>query len=188
MAPADRATWLRSDRLLARSIAQPISRFLAIEASGGLLLVAAAVIALVWANSPWSASYFDLWHTELTIEVGSRVVSEDLQHWINDGLMTLFFFVIGLEIKHEVSHGQLDLAARRRDPDRGCHRRHGAARAAVRRSSTWAATARPGGASPWPPTSPSRSGCSLSSAIGSRASSRSSSSRSPSSTTSAPSW
>ena len=107
MAPADRTTWLRSDRLLARSIAQPISRFLAIEASGGLLLVAAAVLALAWANSPWSASYFDLWHTELTVEVGSRVVSEDLQHWINDGLMTLFFFVIGLEIKHEVSHGQL---------------------------------------------------------------------------------
>ncbi len=107
MAPAERATWLRSDRWLARSIAQPISRFLAIEASGGLLLVAAAVIALVWANSPWSDSYFDLWHTELTVEVGSRVVSEDLQHWINDGLMTLFFFVIGLEIKHEVTHGQL---------------------------------------------------------------------------------
>ena len=107
MVPAERATWLRSDRLLARSIAQPISRFLAIEAAGGLLLVAAAVIALVWANSPWSASYVDLWHTELSIRFGDGGLTMDLHHWINDGLMTLFFFVIGLEIKHEVSHGQL---------------------------------------------------------------------------------
>ena len=107
MAPDPRATWLRSDQLLARSIARPIQRFLAIEAAGGLLLIAAAVVALVWANSPWSSSYVDLWHTDLTIELGGHVFSEDLQHWVNDGLMTLFFFVIGLEIKQEVTTGQL---------------------------------------------------------------------------------
>ena len=107
MAPPQRATWLSSNRRLARSIGRPIQRFLAIEAAGGLLLIAAAIVALVWANSPWSASYVDLWHTDLTFELGGHVISEDLQHWVNDGLMTLFFFVIGLEIKHEVTHGQL---------------------------------------------------------------------------------
>jgi NhaA family Na+:H+ antiporter len=70
-------------------------------------LAAAAVIALVWANSPWAASYQDLWTTELTVELGSHAITEDLRHWINDGLMTLFFFVIGLEIKQELTNGQL---------------------------------------------------------------------------------
>jgi NhaA family Na+:H+ antiporter len=104
---AERATWLRSDRFLARSVAQPIERFLHVEASGGLLLVAAAVVALVWANSPWSASYEALWTTELTIDLGGHAITEDLRHWVNDGLMTLFFFVIGLEIKQELVAGQL---------------------------------------------------------------------------------
>jgi len=110
MAASDRTTWLRSDRFLARSIAQPVTRFLQVEAAGGLLLVAAAVVALVWANSPWSAAYDDLWSTTLTVDLGGHAISEDLRHWINDGLMTLFFFVIGLEIKHEVTHGQLTSA------------------------------------------------------------------------------
>ena len=103
-------TWLRSDRFLARSIARPVNRFLHIEASGGVLLAAAAVIALIWANSPWSESYHDLWHTELTVDLGGRALTEDLRHWINDGLMTLFFFVIGLEIKDELTNGQLTSA------------------------------------------------------------------------------
>jgi NhaA family Na+:H+ antiporter len=108
MAPSsERHTWLRSDRFLARSVARPINRFLHIEASGGLLLAAAAVLALVWANSPWSESYRDLWATEITIDVGAHAITEDLRHWINDGLMTLFFFVIGLEIKQELTNGQL---------------------------------------------------------------------------------
>lgn len=107
MAPPDPATWLRSDRFLARSVARPVNRFLHIEASGGLLLVAAAVVALVWANSPWAASYRDLWATQLTIDLGGHAITEDLRHWINDGLMTLFFFVIGLEIKNELTNGQL---------------------------------------------------------------------------------
>jgi NhaA family Na+:H+ antiporter len=93
--------------LLARSVARPVQRFLHIEASGGVLLVAAAVVALVWANSPWSAGYHDLWATELTVDLGGHAITEDLRHWINDGLMTLFFFVIGLEIKQELTNGQL---------------------------------------------------------------------------------
>lgn len=108
MAPgADRPTWLRSDRFLARSVARPLNRFLHIEASGGVLLVGAAVIALVWANSPWSASYRDLWASELTLDLAGHAITQDLRHWINDGLMTLFFFVIGLEIKQELTNGQL---------------------------------------------------------------------------------
>ena len=108
MAPSiDRSTWLRSDRFLARSVARPVNRFLHIEASGGVLLAGAAVIALVWANSPWSEAYSDLWATELTIDLGGHAITEDLRHWINDGLMTLFFFVIGLEIKQELTSGQL---------------------------------------------------------------------------------
>jgi NhaA family Na+:H+ antiporter len=106
-APTDRATWLRSDRLLARRLGQPIARFLHVEAAGGILLLAAAVAAIVWANSPWSASYRDLWTTELRLSVGGHVLAEDLRHWVNDGLMALFFFSIGLEIKHELVNGQL---------------------------------------------------------------------------------
>jgi NhaA family Na+:H+ antiporter len=107
MAPTTRATWLRSDRFLARSVARPVHRFLHIEASSGILLVGAAVAALVWANSPWAASYRDLWTTQVTIDVGGHVISEDLRHWINDGLMAIFFFVLGLEIKQELTNGQL---------------------------------------------------------------------------------
>lgn len=67
-------------------------------------------MALVWANSPWAAGYRDLWTTELAVGLGGHSITEDLRHWVNDGLMTLFFFVIGLEIKHELTHGQLTSA------------------------------------------------------------------------------
>ncbi|MGC1511541.1 MAG: Na+/H+ antiporter NhaA [Acidimicrobiales bacterium] len=104
---SDHPTWLGSDHFLARSVAQPITRFLHIEASGGILLAGAALVALIWANSPWSATYHDLWGTTLTIDLAGHVIAEDLRHWINDGMMTLFFFVIGLEIKHELVNGRL---------------------------------------------------------------------------------
>jgi NhaA family Na+:H+ antiporter len=107
---AERPTWLRSDRFLARSVARPVNRFLDIEASGGMLLAGAAVIALIWANSPWSASYHDLWASRLTIDLAGHGITEDLRHWMNDGLMALFFFVIGLEIKQELTNGQLTSA------------------------------------------------------------------------------
>jgi Na+:H+ antiporter, NhaA family len=104
---AERATFLGSDGFLARSVARPVTRFLAIEAAGGALLVAAALVAVVWANSPWSGSYRSVWASELTVSVAGHGITEDLRHWINDGLMTLFFFVIGLEIKGELVGGQL---------------------------------------------------------------------------------
>jgi NhaA family Na+:H+ antiporter len=105
--PSRRPTWLSSDRLLARVVGRPVARFLAVESAGGILLLAATVVALVWANSPWQASYDDLWHTEIAVQVGGTTVSDDLRHWINDGLMALFFLVVGLEIKRELVTGQL---------------------------------------------------------------------------------
>jgi NhaA family Na+:H+ antiporter len=108
---ADRPTWITSDRRLARYVARPVARFLDVEAAGGLLLLAATLIALVWANSPWSASYASLWHTTIGVEVGPFHASETLGHWVNDGLMALFFFVVGLEIKTELVRGQLSTAS-----------------------------------------------------------------------------
>ena len=105
--PADRPTWIRGDARLARNVARPVARFLHVEASGGVLLLGATAVALVWANSPWSASYDSLWNTELSFDLGGYRLAEDLGHWVNDGLMALFFFVVGLEIKRELVVGQL---------------------------------------------------------------------------------
>ena len=86
-------------RRLARRAYAPIERFLAIEAASGILLLVAAAIALVWANSPWREGYAALWH----LPIGPR----DLHFWINDGVMTIFFFVVGLEIRREIHRGEL---------------------------------------------------------------------------------
>jgi Na+:H+ antiporter, NhaA family len=88
-----------------------VARFVRTEASGGIALVLAAVVALVWANSPWQNSYETLWQSTVTLGFGVFRVDEDLRHFVNDGLMALFFFVVGLEIKRELVHG--DLADRR---------------------------------------------------------------------------
>jgi NhaA family Na+:H+ antiporter len=82
-------------------------QFTRLQASGGILLLAATVLALVWANSPWSQGYLGLWETYLKIEVGDLVLKESLLHWVNDGLMVIFFFLVGLEIKREVLVGEL---------------------------------------------------------------------------------
>src|SRR5688572_9631940 len=96
-----------SDRPLARLVARPVREFLRVEAAGSLLLLLAAAIALLWANSPWAESYDALWHTHLTLEVGPLHLDESLQHWVNDALMVIFFFVVGLEIKYELVNGDL---------------------------------------------------------------------------------
>jgi NhaA family Na+:H+ antiporter len=82
-------------------------QFTRLQASSGILLLLATVLALLWANSPWSESYFRLWETYLTFSLGSLSLSESLLHWVNDGLMVIFFFVVGLEIKREVLVGEL---------------------------------------------------------------------------------
>lgn len=85
----------------------PLRDFLRSEAAGGGLLVVATVVALVWANSPWSAAYHALWDTKFSLALGRYDFTMDLGHWINDALMTVFFFVVGLEIKRETTHGHL---------------------------------------------------------------------------------
>ncbi|MGE3620164.1 MAG: Na+/H+ antiporter NhaA [Acidimicrobiia bacterium] len=103
----DRPTWLGGQGVLARAVGRPLARFLEVEAAGGMVLVAAAVVGLAWANSPWSAAYHDLWATDLGIQLGRFGIEHDLRHWIDDGLMAVFFFVIGLEIKGELVTGAL---------------------------------------------------------------------------------
>jgi Na+:H+ antiporter, NhaA family len=85
----------------------PLREFLQTESAGGIVLVVAALIALVWANSPWQDSYQDLWNTDLAIRLGERTLDLDLREWVNDGLMAIFFFVVGLEIKRELVEGEL---------------------------------------------------------------------------------
>jgi NhaA family Na+:H+ antiporter len=82
------------------------SEFVSLEAAGGVVLLLAAATALIWANVA-TASYTSWWHHELTIGPGSLAITESLVHWVNDALMTVFFFVVGLEIKRELVTGEL---------------------------------------------------------------------------------
>jgi len=103
-------TWLHSDRLIPRRFVRPALAFTHTEASGGIVLLAATVLALIWANSAWGASYFTFWDTSFTIEVGAFHFDETLKLIVNDGLMAIFFFVVGLEIKRELTVGELNTA------------------------------------------------------------------------------
>src|SRR5688500_2517804 len=86
---------------------EPLQRFLRTESGSAGLLLAATLVAMVWANSPWSDSYEAFWGTELSLRLGEHAVTLDLQHWVNDGLMCFFFFVVGLEVKRELVMGEL---------------------------------------------------------------------------------
>jgi NhaA family Na+:H+ antiporter len=88
-------------------LVRPFQEFAKLEASGGIWLIGCTVIALLWANSPWAGSYFHLWHTNLTIGFAGKLLSEPLHFWINDGLMALFFLLVGLEMKREILVGEL---------------------------------------------------------------------------------
>ncbi|WP_426754523.1 Na+/H+ antiporter NhaA [Myxococcus sp. Y35] len=104
--PAPPEAWeplLRLSRLASR----PLERFLRIEAASGILLLVAAAIALIWANSPWAESYAHFWHTPLGIRVGDFTFERSLEWVVNDGLMVIFFFVVGMEIRREIHHGEL---------------------------------------------------------------------------------
>jgi NhaA family Na+:H+ antiporter len=91
----------------ARQVLDPLAEFLREEAAGGVALVVAAVAALVWANSPAGDGYVSFWGQEATVGIGDAALTADLRHWVNDGLMALFFFVVGLEIKRELVSGEL---------------------------------------------------------------------------------
>ncbi|MHB8874446.1 MAG: Na+/H+ antiporter NhaA [Myxococcaceae bacterium] len=91
----------------ARLAGRPLDRFLRIEAASGILLLVTAAAALAWANSPWAESYVRLWHTPLGIRLGAFTFERSLEWFVNDGLMVIFFFVVGMEIRREVHHGEL---------------------------------------------------------------------------------
>jgi NhaA family Na+:H+ antiporter len=91
------ATWVR----------RPLDRFLRIEAASGILLLTAAALALVWANSPWQALYTHLWHTPLGFHLGSLSFQKPLEWYVNDVLMVVFFFLVGMEIRREIHQGEL---------------------------------------------------------------------------------
>src|SRR6266487_4607099 len=90
----------------ARSLETPLREFLRTETGGAAVLLAAAVAALVWVNVDKSA-YDSLWSTTLSIDLGGRGVALDLRGWVNSGLMTFFFFVVGLEARREFDLGEL---------------------------------------------------------------------------------
>ena len=88
-------------------LARPFQIFAAHKLSGAVLLLAATVVAVAWANSPWAGLYHHWLHTKLAISVGPFGLNKSISHWINDGLMVIFFFVVGLEIKRELLAGEL---------------------------------------------------------------------------------
>jgi NhaA family Na+:H+ antiporter len=91
------------ESLVTRALVLPIQRFIHIQGISSILLLGAAITALVWANSPWQDSYHHVWEMELTL---SRL-RLPVHTWINDALMAIFFFLVGMEIKHEIVHGEL---------------------------------------------------------------------------------
>lgn len=89
-------------------VMQPFYEFVKIESSGGLVLIIATIIALIWANSPWGHLYEAFKNMPLTVGAGEFILSKPAILWINDGLMAVFFFLVGLEIKREVLVGELN--------------------------------------------------------------------------------
>lgn len=88
-------------------LSKPLERFLKLEAASGIMLIVFTLLAVFWANSPFKESYYGLIHMEFKISVGGFVFSHTLQHIVNDALMCIFFFIIGLELKREFAEGEL---------------------------------------------------------------------------------
>jgi Na+/H+ antiporter NhaA len=99
-------------RYLLAQLSRPLGQFLRTESGSAGILLAAAVVALVWANSPWSHAYEQWGATPVSLRIGGLAVAADLAHVVNDGIMALFFFVIGLEVRREFSMGELTVRRR----------------------------------------------------------------------------
>ena len=97
----------RPARVFQSRVVEPLQAFMRTETSAGIVILVGAVIALVWANSPWRESYFEFWEREVVIRLLALEFDHHLSDFVNDALMVLFFFMVGLEIKRELVHGQL---------------------------------------------------------------------------------
>ena len=103
----EHTTWVDSPRWIPSRFVRPLIRFIHIESAGGVVLLVAAVIALLWANAPFGESYEHFWETHFELSFGGLHLNESLRELVNDGLMAIFFFVVGLEIKRELVTGDL---------------------------------------------------------------------------------
>jgi len=103
----EHTTWVDSPRWIPSRFVRPLIRFIHIESAGGVVLLVAAVIALLWANAPFGESYEHFWETHFELSFGGLHLNESLRELVNDGLMAVFFFVVGLEIKRELVTGDL---------------------------------------------------------------------------------
>lgn len=101
-----RPSWREGRGPIPRYIVRPTVRFMRVEAAGGIVIVTAALVALIWANVA-PGSYEDFWFTEIVLNFDILTLDETLEGWVNDALMTIFFFVVALEIKREAVHGDL---------------------------------------------------------------------------------
>src|SRR4029079_10813345 len=88
-------------------LVRPFVRYLQVESASGIVLLICTAAPLVIANSHWADASEEFWHIHLRIAIGSWELDESLTHWVNDGLMAIFFFVVGLEIKREIVDGEL---------------------------------------------------------------------------------
>ncbi|GAB3529518.1 Na+/H+ antiporter NhaA [Arthrobacter monumenti] len=94
-------------RQLSGQLSAPLRQYLDTESASAALMITATVLALLWANSPWSGVYEGLWSTGISLQIGTIDLGMDLGHWVNDGLMAVFFFIIGLEVRRDLSVGEL---------------------------------------------------------------------------------
>ncbi len=112
---SSRARGRRNVRTLMRSLVEemdvrlfgPMNRFIRTGGMTGIILFLVAFIAILWANSPWRETYFQIWHYEFSFKLAGFKLEKNIHHWINDGLMAMFFFLVGLEIKREIIAGEL---------------------------------------------------------------------------------
>jgi len=102
------ANQIKEESIVYKLITSPLQRFAKIEGLGGILLLAATVLAIFWANSPWGNVYESIWQYKIGIDADTFHLKKPLILWINDGLMAIFFFLIGLEIKRELIIGELN--------------------------------------------------------------------------------
>jgi Na+/H+ antiporter NhaA len=107
MASAEASSSYSGRTAWARNLATPVRDFLSTETGSAIVLLGATLAALLWSNSPWSDSYESVWRTHLSIHLGGSSISADLRHWVNEGLMTFFFLVVGLEAKREFDLGEM---------------------------------------------------------------------------------